>query len=143
MARKKDDDEKAPSVLVNDITGAISRLNDRAYSLRNQIDAATEKHVQPLKDELKALYRDTKAGTNVPIKALKAHYKLYEMALDAANDEDGGDETLDGMRLAFEALQKNETLDWLNAVEVTHAPGKAPDFVGAGMDQETETQGSA
>lgn len=75
----------------------------------------------------------------MPIKALKLHYKLYEMALDAADDEDGGDEVLDGMRLAFEALQKNETLDWLNAVEVTHRAGGAPSFV----KEMAEPQGNA
>lgn len=115
---------------VNEILQSIATMNERAYGLEQQIETAVEKHVKPLKDELKKLYRNTKADTLVPIKVLKAHYKLYEMAREAEeSEEEEAAETLDGMRLAFEALQHGQQLDWLTAVEVTHAPGGAPRFV--------------
>lgn len=121
---------------VADIHAAIQKCNQKAHSLQQQIDAAVEKYVKPLKDEQTKLFRNTKADTTVPIKVLKAHYKLFHMAREAANDEDNGPEVLDAMRITFEGMQKGGQLDWLEAVDMTQDASGPPPFM---QDTATDT----
>lgn len=110
-------------------------INDtfaKIYQVEQDIAAAQQRHVDHLKEDRTQLWREVKKTTNITRKVLSAHYKLYAMAKDAAFDEEDGNETLDGMRIAFEALQRNGQLDWITTIEVATPRGKAPSFVGKG-----------
>ena len=111
------------------ITDAINAGFAEIYQLEDEIAIAEAKHIAHLKESRTKKWRGLKKDTSVTRKVLSAHYKLFKMAKDAEQDEEAGPDTLDGMRIAFEALQKNETLDWLQAVEVVHPEGGAPGFV--------------
>lgn len=114
---KPGDDGATKGHNVGQITDAVNDAFEKIYATEQDIAATKEKYMDPLTKARTRAWRNLKADTGINRKVLEAHYKLLKMKWDAEKDEEDGPDTIDAMRLTFEAMQKGGQLDWIGVVE--------------------------
>lgn len=101
---------------------AIQKGFAERFKLEQAIKAMTEKHVQPLKDEVKKLNRDLKKNTDIDSVDLTLNYKLFARQESAKLlEDDDRDRILDNLRATFDAI--GGQLDFVSAMESAGTTG--------------------
>jgi thymidylate synthase len=107
----------------------IGALNDtivgvfqKRLKLDREIDKLAEKHIAPIKAEIKELMGTMKADTTIENKDTTLVYKLWKRQEDAKEvmDEDDGDRVQDNIKTLFGALLAGEMIDFADVVG--HSP---------------------
>ncbi len=97
------------------------------YKVNEQIAAAIEKSVAPLRKIRVKFYRTLKANTGINRKTIDAEYAFFVIAKQALEleDEDHRDKVLDDLGEIHAALHPNaKQLNWLDAIELTSSGAK-------------------
>ena len=121
-----------------ELPAALKNAFARIFGLEEKIDALKEEHITPLAAEKTAAWRDLKASTDMNRKDLELWFKIYKRAClaEQMDDEDEGRRIKDSLKRIYRALQKGQTLDWidgLNAAEEDEPEEEAdPLFEGEG-----------
>jgi uncharacterized protein YktA (UPF0223 family) len=115
-ARGEIDDETGKTVLTNVQARAVCTQNGfkARLELETKIDALIEKHIKPVKDELKKIKKNTAADTGIDATDLNNQYRIFKRQEEAKAMEDEGDRDriLDNQREVFNALKIGEMLDF-------------------------------
>jgi hypothetical protein len=107
----------------------IGALNDTIVNafqerlrLDRQMDALNDKHIAPVKAEIKELMTTLKADTTIQNKDTNLIYKLWKRQEDAKEvmEEDDGDRVQDNIKTLFGALLAGEMIDFADVVG--HSP---------------------
>lgn len=111
------------------ITDGFSEI----FKLRQQIAAAIEKHVKPLRDHVNDIKQNLREDYELPGKALNVRYAAYELQRSAELD---GDESMqDAIRELWDALPIGGSLDLatladsVSGVTRGHGPAGMPKSV--------------
>lgn len=115
------DDLKAGDVPAN-LTAQKANIRNRFpewLKLEGQIDAAIDKHVKPLRDELKKLKQNLKTDSGIDLEDIKLSYKQwarqeYAKGLDEAADRE---RILENLRTLHAALAEGGMLDFIDALD--------------------------
>lgn len=78
-----------------------------------------EEHVKPITKAINKAFKTLSADCDIPAKVLKLKFKEYCMEQEALKfeDENDRDKVLDGLKLAFGAMVKGKTLNYLDVLE--------------------------
>lgn len=92
---------------------------EERLKLERKIDDLIEKHVKPVKDELKKLKKNMSADTDIEATDLNNLYRLFKRQEEAKQmeDESDRDRILDNMREGFNALKTGEMLDFVKVLD--------------------------
>jgi hypothetical protein len=78
-----------------------------------------DEHVKPIQKAINKAFKNLSADCDIPAKVLKLKFKEYLMEQEALEfeDENDRDKVLDGLKLAFGAMVKGKTLNYLDVLE--------------------------
>lgn len=132
--------ESSDKALTN-ATARIAMQNDTFKKLlakEREIDREMEKHIQPLKDDKKALWKALReALDDIELEDLKLAYKIYareQQAYDFMDAEDR-DRVLGNLEEIFNNLKKGQMLNFLTALDMAAGGGGDDDDDAPAADQ--------
>tara|TARA_R110000744_G_scaffold222629_1_gene341496 strand:- start:249 stop:689 length:441 start_codon:yes stop_codon:yes gene_type:complete len=119
---KKTETVADPQHNVGALNDTIVSVFQKRLKLEREIDKLNEKHIAPIKAEVKELMGTMKADTTIENKDTTLVYKLWKRQEDAKEimDEDDGDRVQDNITTLFQALLAGEMIDFAGVVG--HSP---------------------
>ena len=111
-------DEATKILSPSELPPAMATAFKQIYRLKREIKALKAEHIDPLAQDVTALWRDLKAGSDITRKDLELAYQIVARMWDAEAMEDRaeGERIQENIRRAFAAARKGEMINFLDVI---------------------------